>query len=191
MKAILRRLQFHARTTIVPKAQMQDMETVVHAAVGLCQPRGRYALTDVAVENDVVSCCGIEPMQSASLAALLARSRQAVILGVTVGAAVVERIGSLTEDQRFVEAVIHDAAASEMAEAAMEYLHNYVRQERSRFGQGLTRRYSPGYGDFPLACQHTLHEVLRLREIGVALSPRCMLIPEKSTLAIAGIEVKS
>lgn len=190
IKAILRRLRYHALTTVVPKPQMREMETVIHTAAGLCRPRGRFAVTAVTVENDVVSCRGCAPMQSTSLAALLTRSFHAAILGVTVGPVVVERIGSLMKGSRFVEAVIYDAVASEMTEAAMEFLHRNVRQERSRFGQGVTRRYSPGYGDLPLTCQQTLHEALHMYEIGVSLSPRWMLIPEKSTLAIAGIEEK-
>lgn len=186
--AILRRLRYHARSTIVSPAQMRDVESVIRTATELCRPCGRYTRVNVVVEQETVLCEGLAPIKSKSLEKLLTKSSQAAVLGVTVGKEIVERIEMLVKEKQFVEGVIYDAVASEKTEAAMEYLHNYVRQERSRFGQGVTRRYSPGYGDLPLACQQILYDALRMGELGVNLSPRHMLIPEKSTLAIIGIE---
>ncbi len=185
---VLQRLGYSARSTVVSPAEMEGMEEVITTARSLCEARGRLAYTNIVVSGSVVVGDGIEPMKSAHLATVLARSSQVAILGVTVGTRVMERIHLLTEAGRLTEAVIHDAVASEAAEAAMAYLHKYVRQDRSRFGQGVTRRYSPGYGDLLLVEQRKLHEALRMQDLGVILSSHYMLIPEKSALAIVGIE---
>lgn len=50
---------------------------------------------------------------------------------------------------------------------------------------GLGRRYSPGYGDFPLSSQREIFEVLRCDKIGLTLTESMMLSPTKSVTAIA------
>jgi len=56
-------------------------------------------------------------------------------------------------------------------------------------GRLLTKhRYSPGYGDLPLEYQKDLFALLQLDKLGVAITERCLLVPEKSVIAISGIE---
>ncbi len=50
---------------------------------------------------------------------------------------------------------------------------------------GLGRRYSPGYGDFPLSAQREIFETLRYDKIGLTLTDSMMLSPTKSVTAIA------
>jgi len=58
-----------------------------------------------------------------------------------------------------------------------------------REGRCLTRRrYSPGYGDLALSNQKIIYDALGLEKLGLTLTERFLLIPEKSVLAIAGIE---
>ncbi|HPV30603.1 MAG TPA: methionine synthase, partial [Deltaproteobacteria bacterium] len=57
-----------------------------------------------------------------------------------------------------------------------------------REGLAITsRRFSAGYGDFELENQRIMYERLRLGEIGVEITDSCILIPEKSVTAVAGI----
>ena len=52
----------------------------------------------------------------------------------------------------------------------------------------LTDRFSPGYGDLPLAQQFELCRVLDVsRRIGVTLSDGGLMIPQKSVTAVMGI----
>lgn len=67
----------------------------------------------------------------------------------------------------------------------MEFLNKMLRKE----GKKLTKhRYSPGYGDLPLLNQRLIYSLLNLERLELKLTDQCMLIPEKSVLAVAGIE---
>lgn len=49
-------------------------------------------------------------------------------------------------------------------------------------------RYSPGYGDLPLTNQKIIFDILNLERLGLRITERFMLVPEKSVIAIAGVE---
>lgn len=54
--------------------------------------------------------------------------------------------------------------------------------------QGVSGRFSPGYGDFPLAAQRDIFEVLKAaKTIGVALTDSLMMSPTKSVTAVAAL----
>ena len=83
---------------------------------------------------------------------------------------------------------IFDAAASETADAAMDFLHGV--SAKNLLSQGLSldkRRYSPGYGDMPLAMQKIFFSHLHLDELGMVLCDNFYMIPEKSVTAFAAV----
>ena len=55
-------------------------------------------------------------------------------------------------------------------------------------GESLVKRYSPGYGDFPLAAQRTLLGLLDApRTVGVSLTDTLLMAPSKSVSAVIGV----
>ena len=55
-------------------------------------------------------------------------------------------------------------------------------------GETLVQRYSPGYGDFPLAAQRTLLGLLDApRTVGVSLTDTLLMVPSKSVSAVIGV----
>ena len=53
----------------------------------------------------------------------------------------------------------------------------------------LVRRYSPGYGDFPLEAQRELLGILDTpRAIGVSLTDTLLMAPSKSVSAVIGVK---
>jgi len=187
-ESILRRLKFRQGTTRLAKDETADLDALIRRAVALCEPVGRTATAPVSVEGGRVRIEGAGEIESQSLARLLERSTEAALLGATVGGAIAEAASEAAEKGRAADAVVYDAVGSEMAEAAIAYLHEYLRGEMGRTGRTVTKRYSPGYGDLSLEAQRLLHLALGLGELGVTLSDTLMLLPEKSVTAIAGIE---
>ena len=56
-------------------------------------------------------------------------------------------------------------------------------------GETLVRRYSPGYGDLPLAAQRDLLGFLDApRTVGVALTDALLMVPSKSVSALIGVK---
>lgn len=55
------------------------------------------------------------------------------------------------------------------------------------YGLPSARRFSPGYGDYPLSVQPGLLKAIRGEKIGVSALESFMLLPTKSVTAIVGI----
>ena len=81
-----------------------------------------------------------------------------------------------------------DAAASAMAESAVEAFEQSIRRVVVSEGGFLGPRYSPGYGDLSLDVQKPLLEALDAgRSLGIHLNSGGIMVPTKSITAIAGV----
>ncbi|MCL6591568.1 MAG: methionine synthase [Firmicutes bacterium] len=128
---------------------------------------------------------------SKSLSRLLQYSEEAVLMAATVGREIVALIMEEVVHKDAALGVILDAVASQTADAVLDWMMDYLNSMLAKKGRMLTKhRYSPGYGDLPLAYQQPVFEALRLRDLGLELTGKYMLAPEKSVIAIAGIEAR-
>jgi cobalamin-dependent methionine synthase I len=85
-------------------------------------------------------------------------------------------------------AVVYDATASEMVDAALDWIMDYFNQQIRREGKKLlSRRFSAGYADFQLDNQQVIYQKLQMEKIGVAINSNFILRPEKSVTALGGI----
>lgn len=84
--------------------------------------------------------------------------------------------------------LLADACASSMAEEAARAASAQIERRAMAASFQCTRRFSPGYGDFPLLLQPA---VLRLtgadRMLGVRVGPSCLMTPMKSVTAVVGL----
>ena len=77
------------------------------------------------------------------------------------------------------------AVGAERVEALCDAFCEQFRREN---GVGLRPRFSPGYGDLPLAAQRELFALLDCpRKIGLTLNESLLMSPTKSVTAFAGI----
>lgn len=67
----------------------------------------------------------------------------------------------------------------------VEFINKEIRREGKKLTQ---KRYSPGYGDLLLTNQKIIYDILNLKKLRIELTESYMLVPEKSVIAIAGIE---
>ena len=101
----------------------------------------------------------------------------------------IEAIGRDTADGNLTRAVVFDAAASEMVDAALDWMETFFGRELRREARRLTKsRFSCGYGDLALDNQKLFYDLLELGRLGVELTEQYILVPEKSVTAVAGIE---
>ena len=85
------------------------------------------------------------------------------------------------------DALIVQAIGAALIEKFMDSIEDEIRTELSQ-GETLVQRYSPGYGDFPLAAQRTLLDLLDApRKVGVALTDTLLMVPSKSVSAVIGV----
>lgn len=116
---------------------------------------------------------------------LLADSTQVILLAATLGAEA-EALLRRAQKRSMGDAVILDAAGSAAIENVCDNLCADLAEELApRF---LTERFSPGYGDMPLADQTPFFRALDVsRRIGVTLTETDLMVPQKSVTALIGV----
>jgi hypothetical protein len=186
---ILFRLKYNIHKTVIDHDSLARIKGIMYKGFRLCEPQGVWGRLGIAeiVEERVIFESGAE-IRSASIAQLLSGSHSAVFMAATVGPQIVHMASEAVSAGDGGAAVIYDAVGSETAEAAIEWLTGYIGSSIKKKGESLTSiRFSPGYGDFKLEYQSLFYDLLKLNEMGITLTERFILVPEKTVTALAGI----
>lgn len=124
--------------------------------------------------------------QGGDIARHLAGCGEAVLLAVTLGPGVDAQIRRAGVGDVAAQAAT-DALASALAEQVCDEAEARLRAEAQSQGLYLTGRYSPGYGDWPIAVQPRLAAVLDTpRRIGLYVTDTFLMLPRKSVTAVLG-----
>ena len=119
-------------------------------------------------------------------AAFLEGCGEAVLMAATVGLEPDRRIARY-EKTHPVRALLLQAFATERVEALCDLFCGEFGKDEC-----VTRRCSPGYGDFPLERQREMVRILDTsRKIGVTLNDSLLMSPSKSVTAVFGIREKN
>ena len=138
------------------------------------------------VEGNIVSG-SVRLSIAGTLARHLADCRAAYLVCGTLGTGfdAFQRRVSATSG---ADALIAQAIGAALIEKWMDETENEIRKELAP-GESLVSRYSPGYGDFPLAAQRTLLALLDApRRAGVSLTDSLLMVPSKSVSAVIGVK---
>lgn len=146
--------------------------------------RPAFSAAKVSVKYPRPECVdfGFGEFQSEDLYENLNGAKEAFIFAVTLGIEVdrlLIRLYSTSPAEHFIT----DAIASALAEAACDKADSLLRS-------GLTcgKRFSPGYGDFPLETQPKILETVNAgRLLNITLSKTLLMVPKKSITAVMGI----
>ena len=144
----------------------------------------RYSYIKVPLKIDGTECdFGFTKVDSSSLSAVLTGCSYAYIFAVTLGVNV-DRLISRSYIVSKSDALVIDAVASATVEALADYVDDMICNDLN-----TTKRFSPGYADFPLEFQTALSDRINLlNNIGISLTRGLMMIPKKSVTAIIGIK---
>ncbi len=139
-------------------------------------------------DGEKIILTGNLTFNSKKLSAFLRGCKEAVLMGATASNAIMEAIKGKTRQDDLAAAVVYDATASEVTDAAMDWIMDYFNQLIRREGKTLlTKRFSAGYADFNLENQKAIYEMLQMEKLGVKITSNFILLPEKSVTAISGI----
>jgi len=186
---IYQRLGYHLKITQINTQQQQQTDDYIDEALSLIRLEGSIVqIPIIGREKGIIILANQIRLESANLAAFLRDCNEMLIMGATAGEAIMAAIRNDLATDAVTRAVVFDATASEMADGALDWLMDYTRRVLVREGKGiLTRRYSAGYGDFALENQQILYRLLELANIGVRITEKSILVPEKSVTAVTGI----
>lgn len=117
----------------------------------------------------------------------LAGCQRCAVLGVTLGFSVDRLISSAGYTNAY-RALLYDACAAAAVEDLADHAQERLREQLLSGRGSLTRRFSPGYGDFPLSAQPSLLALLDAqRAIGLTVGNSLLLSPIKSVTALVGV----
>lgn len=128
--------------------------------------------------------CGLV-LTGEDIKAHLAGCEKAVLMCATIGAGT-DRLIRKAQVEDMAKAVVLDSLASAAVEQVCDKVEELVSRDFPAYHK--TWRFSPGYGDMPIAVQNELLFVLDAqRKAGVCTNASCMLTPIKSVTAVIGL----
>ncbi len=138
----------------------------------------------VAEARSLARACGVYrtlPNDDAPRIGLPIENAERLVIGlVTAGPEIEQRVSELLGIGEVTRAVLLDAAGSAAAEEAANRLSARIVGETAKKPGNVSCRISPGYGQWLLAAQKQLFELLPHERAGVSLAPSLMMIPRKS-----------
>ena len=130
---------------------------------------------------------GFTKTHSAALQRNLNGCQQIVVFAATLGLGfdrLLARYGRLSP----AKALLLQAIGAERIEGLCDVFCEQIRAEAQAAGLSPAPRFSPGYGDFPLAVQRDIFRVLDCpRKIGLTLNESLLMSPSKSVTAVMGL----
>ncbi|MBN1824556.1 MAG: hypothetical protein JW803_09590 [Endomicrobiales bacterium] len=187
-KKVLLRLGFSAASTRPDEKTDELIAESIETAKKLIVPRQVVAFS--AVKKEGGQGLRLEPgfkITSKDIAKLLDNCETAYGFAVTIGNKIEEKRDLHVQEKETTRALVMDAIGSVMAEELAEITHSQIRQETKPKGLFATRRFSPGYGDWPLSAQKDFLAWLGAESIGIKLTDNFQMLPEKSVSAILGL----
>jgi len=158
-------------------------------------PKSVYGIWDCQIDSSTTAFGGVT-VKSRNLACHLSDCRQIVLLAATLGTQADTLIRRLSV-QDMEKAVIAQAVCAAMLEAYCDSITDKItsqnfratapaRETLSREIKYPTTRFSPGYGDFDIAYQKDILNMLICSRIGLSMTDGYMLTPTKSVTAVIG-----
>jgi hypothetical protein len=186
---IYQRLGFKKRTTQISEIQQEETDRFIQKASFIISLKGSFLRLAIKHnDGEKIILDGGLTFTSKKLSAFLHDCRETVFMAATAGSAIMEVIKEKNRQDDLAAAVVYDATASEMTDAGLDWIMDYLNQHLRREGKALLpRRFSAGYADFNLENQRAIYDMLQMGKIGVTINPNFILIPEKSVTAISGI----
>ena len=106
---------------------------------------------------------------------------------VTIGNHLEETAYRLAEDGLILQATVLDAIGSVAAERVADFVQDRIGEIANDQGLVISQRFSPGYCDWDLGQQKMVFWAVNGASMGIRLTERCLMIPQKSISGIIGI----
>jgi len=170
-------------------AELQrEFDDAYDKARRVLEPRHSYKSWAVAsVGPGAVTLENGAAFESGLLAKLADGAHALAAMAVTVGPGIDDLVEDYNARGDVFAMTVADAVGSVAAEELMSRVHAAVAAEAERAGGAVTRRVSPGYGDFDLSDQPRLLELSGGAALGITLTENFMMVPRKSVTAVAAV----
>ena len=173
------------RGTPLEPQLLEQIQALMDQVQSEIQPRAALQRFKIE-ENGMLEGTWLIP-QGDDVQRMLSGCHEAVLLAATLGAGS-ERMLLKAQARSSAQAVLLDAVLSAAIEAVCDAQEAALRRELAAQGLYLTDRFSPGYGDMPVAPTKDICAVLAAeKSIGLTVSQSGIMIPRKSVTAVMGV----
>jgi len=186
-KTVMRRLGSQKATFTAELGS--EIDALLRQAASAFTAHGKAAVLPLEHIDDAhVGVSGVS-VESPMLTRLLEKSTAVYLMGASIPAREVDKISQAMRSGEGLKGIVFDAYASEFVDGTLDVIIARKNEALRRTGQKLTkRRFSPGYGDLDLSYQKIFYGLLGMQTLDVTINENYLLSPEKSVIAIAGVE---
>lgn len=112
---------------------------------------------------------------------------EVAVMAVTIGLPLEQEVSNLFSQNQYTLGLLLDAAGTTAVESSCDAVGNVIAQYAGRSGLIAGRRFSPGYGGWPIEVQPDILALATGADIGLSVTDTKMLVPRKSVTAIIGL----
>lgn len=186
-KEVLRYLGY--RNQILSPDMENLIDITIDEAYNIIKPRYVYRYFEILSKDS--SYLGLKDtnvsIKGKDISAHLSGSKECYIMAVTLGIEIDKKI-RYYEHSSITKAMILDACATTAVESACDIVCSIIKNDLKKGGFTITRRYSPGYGDFDINIQREILNIVDAEKlIGLTATRNNILIPRKSVTAVVGV----
>jgi len=171
-----------------PARILSLVDEYVEHAHQLIEPSYSYVIRDIEwaqgsiafIEDSIV-------FKSQVITRLLEHCCKVAVFVVTIGEHLEEMACWLAEDGLILQAAVLDAIGSDAVERVADFVQDMIRQVANGQDLVISRRFSPGYCDWDIGQQRMVFWAMNGNTVGIRLTGRCLMIPQKSISGIIGI----
>ncbi len=183
--------RFLGYRSITPSPEIDErIKACTERMQAAATPKCYYSKFSVTQEApDITNIAGLR-IKSKNLYKNLSGCDYAYMFAATVGLGI-DHLIKRGEISSIMDAAIYQAAGAEMIESYADSEIARIRETESQNGYILRPRYSPGYGDLPLALQSDFESILNMQKwCGITLTDTLLMVPSKSITAFIGCTKK-
>ena len=178
-------LGYRKKSIAVPEKIAHSVEQELVIGRQLLRFKGLYTVYDAEVSEDIVELSNGFKIHSTKFAAWVKNCRRIYLFVVTAGPLFSERTSQLISQEKLSMALVADAVGSAAAETCAETANSYI--ESLEKDHKLTKRFSPGYGDWDISHNGEVLKLLGADRIGITVNEGGLMQPEKSVSAAIGV----
>lgn len=169
-----------------PTKDVEDiMEHLLQQAYSVCRPRVGFVVKEGAVIDTRQIRIGDQTFKPGrTITKYLDDSTQFGIFVATAGEEFEQWAAALGD---IVHTYMADAIGSVIAEAAVEFITDKIKEEAAKEDLFISNNYSPGYCGWSVAEQKGIFALLPETFCGVSLNDSCLMHPIKSVSGIVAI----
>ena len=184
-KEVLRYLKYDLVKTKVDSRIHNLVQEQIKTGATFVKPGLKYKIIPILSNDGLKVKLPAWTIENKHIARLLRNAEKAVLFLATIGPGLEQEINRLFVVDEPTKAVILDAVGSEAAEVLTDRMQEDVTRKAGAYK--ATPRFSPGYSDWPLKINKTILKLLAAQTIGVKVSAKFMLTPQKTVTGIWGL----